>query len=106
MDHEQRSTPPNPDWTTMTSSPTSGSTRHLARNKGLVWVSALTFGAGAAGLLGATAIVVTAPGPAAATGATSAALASGTSRSTGSTLQAAAAPATTNNPPAATSGAS
>jgi hypothetical protein len=106
MDHEQRSTPPNRDWNIMTSSPTSGSTRQVARNKSLAWVSALTFGAGAAGVLGAAAMVVSAPSPTAATGTSAATLASGTSRNTGSTLQAAAAPATTNNPPVATSGAS
>jgi hypothetical protein len=105
MDYEQRSTPQNRDWNTMTSSPASGSTRQLARNKRLAWVSALTLGAGAAGVLGAAA-VVSAPSPTAATGTSAATLASGTSRNTGSTLQAAAAPATTNNPPVATSGAS
>ena len=106
MDHEQRSTPPNRDLNIMTSSPTSGSTRQVARNKSLAWVSALTFGAGAAGVLGSAAMVVSAPSPTAATGTSAATLASGTSRNTGSTLQAAAAPATTNNPPVATSGAS
>jgi len=90
----------------MTSSSTSGTTRQFARNKRLAWVSALTLGAGAAGVLGAAAIVVTAPSPTAATGTTAATLASGASRNTGSTLQVAAAPATTNNPPVATSGAS
>ena len=106
MDHGQRSNPPNRDWNTMTSSPTSGSIRQPARNKRLAWASAITLGAGAAGLLGAAAIVVTVPSPTAATGTTSATLASGTSTNTGSTLQAAAAPATTKNPPVATSGAS
>jgi len=90
----------------MTSSPTPGSPRQLARNKRLAWVSAITFGAGAAGVLGAAAIVVTAPSPTAVTGTTAATLASGTSTKTSSTLQATAAPATTNNPPVATSGAS
>ena len=106
MDREQRSTSPNRDWNTLTISPISGSTRQVARNKRLAWVSALTFGAGAAGVLGAAAMVVSAPSPTAATGSTAATLASGTSRNAGSTLQAAAAPATTNNPPVATSGAS
>jgi hypothetical protein len=106
MEHEQRSTPPNRVWSTMTSSPTPASPRQLASNKRLVWASAITLGAGAAGLLGAAVIVVTVPSPTAATGTTAATLASGTSRNTGSTLQTAASPATTNNPPVATSGAS
>jgi hypothetical protein len=90
----------------MTSSPASGSIRHFARNKRLAWVSVLTLGAGAAGVLGAVAMVVSPPSPTSATGTSAANLASGKSRNTGSTLQAASAPATTNNPPVATSGAS
>ena len=83
-----------------------GSAQQLVHTKRLAWVSALTLGAGAAGVLGAAAIVISAPSPNAATGTTATTLASGTSRSTASTLQAAAAPAITNKPPVATSGAS
>jgi phage-related protein len=39
-----------------------GSDRQLHRNKGLARISALTLGAGAAGLVGAVAIAVTLPG--------------------------------------------
>jgi hypothetical protein len=91
----------------MSSSPPSGSARQLARNKGLARVSAITLGAGAAGLLGAAAIAVTLPSPTAATSTTASVMAAGasTNTSSGSTLQAAA-PTTTNIPPVATTGAS
>ena len=46
----------------MNNSHTSGSDRQLDRNKGLARISALTLGAGAAGLVGAVAIAVTLPG--------------------------------------------
>jgi len=111
------------------SSPTPGSDRQLARNKGLARISALTLGAGAAGLVGAVAIAVTLPGStlAGALKSTSAsALTSGstttgddgsTSSSSGddgsssssqtqTQLQSGTAPSTTNSPPVATSGAS
>jgi hypothetical protein len=113
MDHEERNNPRTPvrDWSTMSSAPTSGSARQLARNKGLAWVSAITFGAGAAGALGAVAIAVTLPSPSASAGAGSRTVAASESQSTneddsGSALQAAPAPATSNIPPVASSGAS
>lgn len=106
----------------MMNSPTSGSDRQLARNKGLARISAITFGAGAAGLVGAVAIAVTLPNPTAATSANIASVAvspstpvqagddggdddSGTTSSTPQ-LQPAAPPSNTNIPPVATSGAS
>ena len=106
----------------MMNSPTSGSDRQLARNKGLARISAITFGAGAAGLVGAVAIAVTLPNPTAATSANTASVAvssstpvqagddggdddSGTTSSTPQ-LQPAAPPSNTNIPPVATSGAS
>ena len=102
--------------------PTSGSDRQLARNKGLARISAITFGAAAAGLVGAVAIAVTLPSPTAATSANTASAAvssstpvqsgddggdddSGTTTSTPQ-LQPAAPPSNTNIPPVATSGAS
>lgn len=111
------------------SSPTPGSDRQLARNKGMARISALTLGAGAAGLVGAVAIAVTLPGStlSGALKSTSAsALTSGStttgddgsassssgddgSSSTSQTqtqLQSGTAPSTTNSPPVATSGAS
>jgi hypothetical protein len=96
----------------MTSSPTSGSARALARDKGLAWVSAITLGAGAASALGAAALAVSLPSLTAATGTSSATLSA--SRSTyanhddesGSSLQAATAPSTTSIAPVATTGAS
>jgi len=113
MDQAQRSNPRPPirDWSTMTSSPTSASARQLARNKGLAWVSAITLGAGAASALGAAAIAVSLPSPTTATSASSGALTASASANTseddsGSTLQAAPAPATSNIPPVATTGAS
>ena len=113
MDHEERNSARTRvrDWSTMRSSPTSSSARQLARNKGLAWVSAITLGAGAASALGAAAIAVTLPSPSASTSASSGAVAASASESTneddsGSTLQAAPAPATSNIPPVATSGAS
>lgn len=119
----------------MNSSPTSGSDRQLARNKGLARISALTLGAGAAGLVGAVAIAVTLPGSTVVSALKSTSASALTSGSTdtgddGSTssisgdddstsqsqsqsqsqpqsqAQAGTAPATTNNPPVATSGAS
>jgi hypothetical protein len=106
----------------MMNTPTSGSDRQLARNKGLARISAITFGAGAAGLVGAVAIAVTLPSPTAATSANAASNAvssstpvqagddggdddSGTTSSTPQ-LQPAAPPSNTNIPPVATSGAS
>jgi len=110
----------------MMNTPTSGSDRQLARNKGLARISAITFGAGAAGLVGAVAIAVTLPNPTAATSANTASAAvssstpvqagddgghddggddSGTTTSTPQ-LQPAAPPSNTNIPPVATSGAS
>jgi hypothetical protein len=113
------------------SSPTSGSDRQVARNKGLARISALTLGAGAAGLVGAVAIAVTLPGSTvvsalkstSASALTSGSTATGDDGSTSSTsgdddstsasqsqsqsqVQAGTAPSTTNNPPVATSGAS
>ncbi len=46
----------------MNTSHTSGSDRQLDRNRGLARISALTLGAGAAGLVGAVAIAGTLPG--------------------------------------------
>jgi len=106
----------------MMNTPTLGSDRQLARNKGLARISAITFGAGAAGLVGAVAIAVTLPNPTAATSANTASAAvssstpvqagddgghddSGTTTSTPQ-LQPAAPPSNTNIPPVATSGAS
>jgi hypothetical protein len=65
MDNEQMSTPNRHirDRDTVIRSPTSGSDRQRARNKGLAWMSAITLGAGAASTLGAVAIAVTLPGP-------------------------------------------
>jgi hypothetical protein len=113
------------------SSPTPGSDRQLARNKGLARISALTLGAGAAGLVGAVAIAVTLPGstlPGLLKSTSASALTSGstttgddgsTSSSSGDDgssptsqtqaqpqLQSGTAPSTTNSPPVATSGAS
>jgi len=106
---------------------TSGSDRQLDRNKGLARISALTLGAGAAGLVGAVAIAVTLPGStvASALKSTSAStLISGStatgddgSTSTSQTqaqaqaqaqtpLRSGTAPAATNSRPVATSGAS
>ena len=120
------------------------SDRRLDRNKGLARISALTMGAGAAGLVGAVAIAVTLPGSTAVSQAsrasgpnlTSGSSISGASSNNGSSddgssddgsttpspsqsqaqlqaqaqaqsqLQPGTAPSTTNNPPAATSGAS
>ena len=100
-------------------SPTSGLDRQLDRNKGLARISALTLGAGAAGLVGAVAIAVTLPGStvvSALKSASASTLSSG-STATGdddttstsqaqSQLQSGTAPTTTTSPPAATSGAS
>jgi hypothetical protein len=116
-------------------SPTSGSDRQRDRNKGLARISAVTLGAGAAGLVGAVAIAVTLPGSTVASalksttastltsGSTAAGNDDSTSSSSGddgststsqaqaqaqaqSQLQSGTAPTTTNSPPAATSGAS
>lgn len=46
----------------MTGSSSSGSDRQQARNKGLAAISAITLGAGAAGLVGAVGIALTLPG--------------------------------------------
>jgi hypothetical protein len=108
----------------MMSPPSSGSDRQVARNKGLAKISAITIGAGAAGVVGALAIAMTLPSPTATTSASSAHVASsltpaqagdegdddGGSGTTTSTttpqLQPVAPPASTNIPPVATSGAS
>ena len=110
----------------MNNSHISGSDRALDRNKGLASISALTLGAGAAGLVGAVAIAVTLPGStvASALNSTSSTLVSGStatgddgSTSTSQTqaqtqtqtqtpLQSGTAPKTTNSRPLATSGAS
>ena len=92
-----------------TGPPAPGSARQIVRNKGLVWVSAITLGAGAASALGAAAIAMSLPTTTTATGATSSASAA-TSTTTGSAQQASltsgAAPTTATVPPVATSGAS
>lgn len=110
MDQEQRDSlrPPNRDWSAMTSSPTSASARQLARNKGLAWVSAITLGAGAAGVVGAAALAVSLPNLTAASSTTvSASSSTATSQDdSGSSLQGSAAPTTTNIAPVATTGAS
>jgi hypothetical protein len=137
MDHEQssRQRPAYRDQSTPNGAPTSGSSRQLARNKGLAWVSALTVGAGAAGVLGAAAIAITLPRPQSASAATTtvaertpartpAASQPGEGQNNGdgdddssgasspqqaapaAPLQAAPPPAPSNNPPAATSGGS
>jgi len=121
MDNNERNSPRNPvrDGDTMSGSPTtgtSGAARQLARNKGLAWVSAITLGAGAASVLGTAAIAFTLASPTAATTASAATAATSASQNTdddesGSTrqaapLQAAPAPATSNNAPVATSAAS
>jgi hypothetical protein len=114
-------------------SPTSGSDRRLDRNKGLARISALTLGAGAAGLVGAVAIATSLPGSTVVSALKSVGASTQTSGSTatgddgstssssgddGSTsqvqpqtqaqtqLQSGTAPTTTNIPPVATSGAS
>ena len=121
MDNNERNSPRNPvrDGGTMSGSPTtgtSGAARQLARNKGLAWVSAITLGAGAASVLGTAAIALALASPTAATTASAGTSATSTSQNTddgesGSTqraapLQAAPAPATSNNAPVATSAAS
>jgi hypothetical protein len=120
MDHNERISPRSPvgDWSTMSGSPTSGSSgaaRQHARNKGLAWVSAITLGAGAASALGATAIALTLPSTTAATTASAGTAATSASQGTGddsgstqqaAPLQAAPAPASSNNAPVATSAAS
>jgi hypothetical protein len=89
----------------MISSPATRPARQHARNRALAWVSAITLGAGAAGVIGAVAIVSTLPGSTAAMSATSAGTT--TSGTSGSQLQAGKAPTTTTSiPPVATSGAS
>ena len=109
----------------MNNSHTSGSDRQLDRNKGLARISALTLGAGAAGLVGAVAIAGTLPGSTVASALKSSSastLKSGSiatgddvSTSTSQTqaqaqaqtpLQSGTAPVTTNSRPVATSGAS
>jgi len=117
------------------SSPTSGSDRRLDRKQGLARISALTLGAGAAGLVGAVAIATSLPGSTVVSALNSGSAATQTSSSTttgddgstssgddGSTaqvqfqsqsqpqapsqLQSGTSPTTTNKPPVATSGAS
>jgi cytoskeletal protein RodZ len=122
MDHQQPSTSRTPGAGSehdMTSSPTSGSARQLARKQGLARISAVTLGVGAASVLGAAAIAVTLPGPTtpvsdnAATTLTSdrssddsLSDSDDSDDDSGSQLQTGEAPSTTNNPPAATSGGS
>ena len=99
----------------MITSPTSGSDRQDARNKGLARISALTLGAGAAGLVGAAAIALTLPSPTSATNANGTTVASNTFTNpftnggdddSGPRLQSATPPTTSFLPPVATSGAS
>ena len=95
----------------MITSPTSGSDRQGAGNKGLARISALTLGAGAAGLVGAAAIALTLPSPTSATNANGTTVASntftnGSDDDPGSQLQSGTPPATSFLPPVATSGAS
>jgi len=114
--------------------PSPGSAQQLARKQGLARISAVTFGLGAASLLGAVAVAVTLPGSTSALSANAATVAPTTSASTstgtnddsssddgssddGSQSQSQSqpqatlapstlAPTTTNVPPVATSGAS
>ena len=109
----------------MNTSHTSGSDRQLDRNRGLARISALTLGAGAAGLVGAVAIAGTLPGSTVASALKSSSASTLISGSTatgddGSTstsqtqaqaqaqtaLQSGTAPAATGSRPVATSGAS
>ncbi|MEP7194198.1 MAG: hypothetical protein ABI903_15215 [Actinomycetota bacterium] len=86
------------------SSPASLGVRKHARNRALVLVSAITLGAGAAGVVGTAVIASTLPGSTSAT--SSASSGSTTSVTSGSQLQAGTAPSAANTPPVATSGAS
>jgi hypothetical protein len=106
MDNEERDMPQPPTWdrSSMMSSPATRPARQHARNRALAWVSAITLGAGAAGVIGAVAIVSTLPGSTAAMSSNSAGTT--TSGTSGSQLQAGKAPTTTSIPPVATSGAS
>jgi len=129
MDNEQARIPRKPirHPNTMNGSPTSPSSRQLARNKGLARISALTLGVGAASALGAVAVAITLPSPTVAKSVNSAPVAavspagsddddSGSQlpADTRASQQAAPAqqlqsvtpPTTTNSPPVATSGAS
>ena len=113
----------------MNSTTTSGSDRRLDRKQGLARISALTLGAGAAGLVGAVAIATSLPGSTVVSALSSGSTATQTSGSTTtgdddstpqvqpqvqsqvlsqaqSQLQSGTSPTTTNNPPVATSGAS
>lgn len=108
----------------MISSPTSGSDPQHARTKGLARLSAVTLGAGAAGVVGAFAIALTLPSPTAATSASSASVSPSAPTSTNDDnskseesddsganvttpqLQPAAPPSGSSIPPVATSGAS
>ena len=99
----------------MITSPTPGSDRQGARNKGLARISALTLGAGAAGIVGAAAIALTLPSSTTATNASTATTAgdtftnpftNGNDDDSGSQLQSGAPPAPSFLPPVATSGAS
>ncbi len=99
----------------MMGSPRSGSDRQRARNKGLAAISAITLGAGAAGLVGAVGIALTLPGATSSTNASDGRVASNTFTFTtdddtgddsGSQLQTGTAPTTTTVPPVATSAAS
>lgn len=110
----------------MNNSPTSGSARRLARKQGLARLSALTVGAGAAGVLGAVAIgaalphsnaastvktasAATTSHPSESSSAASSSMKSSSTKSSSagsSTVQPHAAPSTTNNAPVATSGGS
>jgi hypothetical protein len=109
MDQETHGNPrqPLPDRSEMTRSPASGAARRRARDKGLAWVSAITFGAAAAGAIGAVAIGGLLPNQSAATNAQTASAANVSSNSAqASALQAGTAPTTSNVPPVATTGAS
>ena len=107
----------------MTGSSSSDSDRQHARNKGLAAISAITLGAGAAGLVGAVGIALTLPGATSSTNASAGRVASnsitfttnddsgddsGSQLQTGtaSQLQTGTAPTTTTVPPVATSAAS
>jgi len=107
----------------MTGSSSSGSDRQHARNKGLAAISAITLGAGAAGLVGAVGIALTLPGATSSTIASAGRVASNSvtfttdddsgddsdsqlQTGTASQLRTGSAPTTTTVPPVATSAAS
>ena len=100
--------PPIPQWSMMKSSPTTGAGRQLARNRGLALVSAITLGAGAAGVVGAGAFAFTLASQSASVHTSASVSAVGTSNnaSSGTQLSSAGAPSTTKLAPVATTGAS